>query len=178
LVRHFASGRFTNFEFEDREVAIERKFGVDDGIREVSWRVWHYYDDYREHALTDAHHGLSKAERRELARYTLFLRTELPVPTERPALFGFVHDLGCALLIVAGAVAPVMLLVGFDFAGAAVLAVGIAAYGVLQLLRAAPAAALSERRSLSPIWPFSDQESFDVALRDAGYLGRVSSANS
>jgi hypothetical protein len=74
LLRHLVSGRITNFEFED---ALPRN-SEDRALKAVFWNgSWLLYDDLLEHKLVGAH-ALRRGGRREVARWVLFLRSDLP----------------------------------------------------------------------------------------------------
>ena len=78
-LRHFASGRTTNDEFEDRlhHLLRERKVGrkQDDGaLWAITSRSWFLYDDTRQHRL-DGKRRLNREGRREMARWIVFLHS-------------------------------------------------------------------------------------------------------
>jgi hypothetical protein len=67
LLRRFAAGRITNFEFDD---AFPRS-AADAALRAIGDRAWQLYDDIREHRLTP-----SPELRREIARWIVFLHSD------------------------------------------------------------------------------------------------------
>ena len=71
LLRSLASGQITNDEFADRWPA-----SPDPAVDEVYWAAWKLYSDLKEYRLVGADR-LAKAERREVARWVVFLRTDL-----------------------------------------------------------------------------------------------------
>jgi hypothetical protein len=73
LTRHLVGGRVTNDEFEDR-LSLH---SADPAVWEIfSSGAWFLYSDDREHRLTGKYR-LSKDARREVARWILFLKTDL-----------------------------------------------------------------------------------------------------
>lgn len=72
LLRHFASGRMTNDEFESRWPRSD-----DAAVRVIGAAAWHLYDDIREYRLTGPDR-LSFQARRAVARCVLFLHGDLP----------------------------------------------------------------------------------------------------
>lgn len=81
LLRHLASGRITNDEFEDASYSITFKLarvGEEDvAIDELFIWAWSFYNDTEEHRLTGKMR-LSRSERRYFAQAYLFLQTDLP----------------------------------------------------------------------------------------------------
>lgn len=67
LLRRFAAGRITNFQFDEEYPGPS----VDAGVRAVGDRAWNLYDDFREHRLEPA-----PALRREIARWVVFLHSD------------------------------------------------------------------------------------------------------
>jgi len=81
-LRHFAGGRTTNDEFEDRLHAIlkERTVGLkedDAALWAITSRSWFLYDDTRVHRL-DGKRKLNREARKEIARWIVFLHSDLP----------------------------------------------------------------------------------------------------
>jgi hypothetical protein len=72
LIRRFAAGRLTNDEFDE---AFPRS-RLDQALSAIEGRAWHLYDDFETHRLT-GRHGLTRAGRREIARWVLFLHSEV-----------------------------------------------------------------------------------------------------
>jgi hypothetical protein len=70
-LRRLATGRITNYEFED---AIPFST-LDFGVKNVARQSWYLYSDLREYRLRGTH-SLTREGRREVARWLLFLRTE------------------------------------------------------------------------------------------------------
>ena len=73
-IRRLAAGLITNDEFEGATTALGRS--QDTAIRSLRHAAWGLYDDVREHRL-EGHFRLGKAERRELARWVVFLKSNL-----------------------------------------------------------------------------------------------------
>ena len=73
LLRRFVAGLITNDEFESQLPRLH-----DLAARQVfSEGAWHLYDDLHEHRLTGKHR-LDRATRAQIARWILFLETDLP----------------------------------------------------------------------------------------------------
>ena len=73
LLRRLATGRITNDEFEEH-LPISR---ADPAVDEIYHRgVWGLYSDLHEHRLV-GRQRLSRSERREIARFVLFLKSDL-----------------------------------------------------------------------------------------------------
>lgn len=98
LLRSLASGRITNDEFADRWPV-----SPDLAVEEVYWAAWKLYSDLREYRLARLHR-LTKAERREVARWVVFLRTDLPYSWPRlpklPSLFAGIVTAGISSWLV------------------------------------------------------------------------------
>jgi hypothetical protein len=74
LIRHLAAGQITNDEFEDRLLPLG---SADPAVWEVfSSGAWCLYSDLWEYRLTGKYR-LPKEARREVARWILFLKTNL-----------------------------------------------------------------------------------------------------
>ncbi|HEV7507825.1 MAG TPA: hypothetical protein VGS07_23275 [Thermoanaerobaculia bacterium] len=73
LIRRLVAGRITNDEFE-----AGLPFGSSDpAVMEVYHRgLWSFYSDLSEHRLVGSHR-LSRTARREVARFILFLKSDL-----------------------------------------------------------------------------------------------------
>lgn len=83
-LRHLATGRITNREFERRVQPLLAS--RDMAIRTLFWSgAWQLYGDFEEMRL-GGRHALPRAARREIARWILFLCTPLPFewPADRP----------------------------------------------------------------------------------------------
>jgi hypothetical protein len=92
-LRALATGRVTNDYFEDRLLpATETN---DDAVAEIyRWGAWSLYSDLHEYRLTGKD-ALSPAERTNVARWIVFLKTPLPYAwPQRTALQGLLHLLG------------------------------------------------------------------------------------
>ena len=74
LLRHFIAGRVTNLEFDGREE--EWSNSEDAALWLVFHKAWHLYDDFSEHRMT-GDWRINKEGRREIARWILFLQTDL-----------------------------------------------------------------------------------------------------
>lgn len=74
-LRKLAAGRVSNYEFEDqlgREIVSSR----DMGVKAIRWAAWMLYDDLHEHRLSGVH-SLGRAGRRHIARWILFLKSDV-----------------------------------------------------------------------------------------------------
>ena len=72
LLRHLVTGQITNDEFENRAPLSSK----DLAIFAIWWlAAWPLYDDFKEHTLTEEYR-VSDDERREIAKYVLFLKTD------------------------------------------------------------------------------------------------------
>ena len=72
LLRHLASGRISNDEFEDNLPA----HSVDPAVNEVFWNgAWCLYDDMREYKLVGKYR-LPKQTRMEIAKWAMFLKSD------------------------------------------------------------------------------------------------------
>ena len=72
LLRHFAAGRITNFDLENRWPS-----SVDQAILNMESTIWCFYDDFKEHTLQGPF-ALAPPMRRALARWIVFLHTDEP----------------------------------------------------------------------------------------------------
>jgi hypothetical protein len=73
LLRQLATGRITNDEFEDRQPLSSQ----DPAMAEVFYRgASGFYSDLDEYRLA-GRHRMSRSERREMARFILFLKSDL-----------------------------------------------------------------------------------------------------
>jgi len=81
LLRHFVAGRLNNFDFEEK---VEDVDWSDAAVGAVALESWGLYDDLRKHTLTGIW-KIDKKGRRVIARWILFLQTDLeyewPYPT-------------------------------------------------------------------------------------------------
>jgi hypothetical protein len=73
-IRRLAAGLITNREFEAATTAFGSS--ADRAVRSVHRVAWTLYDDLHEHRLEGAY-ALGRIERRQLARWVLFLRSDL-----------------------------------------------------------------------------------------------------
>jgi hypothetical protein len=71
LLHRFVAGRLTNDEFSDRVPASD-----DQAVPEITRESWYLYDDLQEHRLTGKWR-IGKPGRTEVARWILFLKTDL-----------------------------------------------------------------------------------------------------
>jgi hypothetical protein len=76
LLRHLVSGVITNDEFEDR-LPRPLRASKDGVVLAVNEHAWCLYNDTFKHRLTGAL-KVSDEGRREIARWVLFLHTDLP----------------------------------------------------------------------------------------------------
>jgi hypothetical protein len=84
LLRRLATGRMTNHEF-DAALPTSR---TDPAVDEIYYRgAWGFYSDLSEHRLI-GRHRLSRTERREIARFILFLKSDLDYEWPRRELWG------------------------------------------------------------------------------------------
>src|SRR5512143_2868744 len=72
LLRHFAAGQISNDEFEDSFPSRS----LDAAVQELRSEAWFLYDDLREYRLAGKDR-LSSEMRHQIARWVLFLHTEL-----------------------------------------------------------------------------------------------------
>mgnify|MGYP005841534497 CR=1 FL=1 len=81
LLRHFAAGRVLNWDYDDTSDAFTAS--DDPAVFRVWLAVWPAYSDVSKHHMTGKHR-LNRAGRRTVARYVLFLHSDLeyewPVP--------------------------------------------------------------------------------------------------
>ena len=82
-LRHLVTGQITNDEFEDRTRVRWRS--KDRCIRAIWNQAWHLYDDTKEYRLRGKDAPSAK-DKKEIARWQLFLRTDLEY--EWPPVFG------------------------------------------------------------------------------------------
>ena len=76
LLRRFAAGRLTNDEFDE---AYPGSAG-DRALPEVGGAAWHLHSDGEVHRLT-GEYALARLTRRDVARWVVFLHTDLANPT-------------------------------------------------------------------------------------------------
>ena len=75
-IRALVAGQITNYEFEDSR--IPRLNTSDPAVSAIYQEgAWHLYCDLEEHRLRGKH-AVSRAEKSQVARWVLFLRTDLP----------------------------------------------------------------------------------------------------
>jgi len=75
LVRHFLSGRMTNFEYELECDRLMRP--MDEASDKVYCELWKCYCDVREHRMGKTR-GMTREGRRLTARWIMFLKTNRP----------------------------------------------------------------------------------------------------
>lgn len=75
LLRHFAAGRLTNDEYEERFDEIDNGTRADPALFAIHQQVWHLYSDLHTHRLSGKW-ALRCARRREVARWILFLYSD------------------------------------------------------------------------------------------------------
>jgi hypothetical protein len=85
-IRHLVSGRITNDDFE----CLAPSRSNDKAVSEITWQVWMLYSDLRTHKLTGPD-ALSKADRRTVARFILFLHSALEYEWAPHPLFGLLR---------------------------------------------------------------------------------------
>jgi hypothetical protein len=73
LLRHYLAGLMTNDELEDRLP----RHSKDAAVSEVAWASWFLYDDIRMPYKLVGKDAASKAVRRTVARWLVFLGTDL-----------------------------------------------------------------------------------------------------
>jgi len=94
LIRHLAAGQISNDEFEDRVPRSQN----DPAIGAVFWNgAWLLYDDLRQYKLVGKCR-LPKEARREVARWVLFLESDLEY--EWPRLLGVYRFPGYVLNVI------------------------------------------------------------------------------
>lgn len=69
-LRQYASGRITNYAFDD--IDVDKR---DLGAVEVKHAVWHLYDDLYEHKAVNNFY-INKNARKEIARWIVFLQSD------------------------------------------------------------------------------------------------------
>src|SRR5262249_23646603 len=74
LLRHLVAGQITNDEFENRRPRGSRDLAVRQVFEEGAWFL---YSDTHEHRLK-GRHRLAGRDRQNVARWILFLKTDLP----------------------------------------------------------------------------------------------------
>ena len=70
ILRQFFSGRFSQFDFVEKFPGSK-----DPALRAVDHTVWCFYDDFREHKMTDEF-KLTPEWRRIIARWVMFLHSD------------------------------------------------------------------------------------------------------
>jgi len=70
VVRHFISGRMTNFDFEKNMPAT-----ADLAVRAIEESLWLVYDDFEKHKL-DAEWALPSCTKSQMVRWVMFLHTD------------------------------------------------------------------------------------------------------
>lgn len=89
LLRHFLSGRITNFEYIDGFDSLEEAYGRDPAVYAVFVAVWPLYDDLWKHRMTDPDYRPLAENRRRFAKWIVFLRSGAPLSPDtgfgRPA---------------------------------------------------------------------------------------------
>lgn len=172
LLRHFAAGRLTNDEYEDRYGEITRE-GEDEAMRDVFVAMWHCYDDLRTHRL-DGGHTLSKQERRRVAHWILFLRSDATladVPGKRSARRIELTLVFAPMLALVGWLAT--RLIGWKIASVACALVGAVIY-FSYWIRGASLNPAVYRAAYSTdgdkFWPFASRADLDSARRSPCYL--------
>ena len=83
-LRHLVSGRITNDQFEEAAWWVESD---DAAVDAVKWQAWQLYSDLREHRLT-GRDAVSESDRRIVARFILFLHSDLEYEWPRHPLEG------------------------------------------------------------------------------------------
>lgn len=91
-LRHLASGQITNDQFEDA-AWIDSDDAVIDAVK---WQAWMLYSDLHEHKLTGSD-AVSKSDRRVVARFILFLHSDLEYEWPRHPLWGITRLLSNVL---------------------------------------------------------------------------------
>lgn len=179
LLRHFASGRVTNFEFEEQGEQIERTFGADAAVNVIDAAAWYLYDDLKEHRLGEGGRDVSET-RREIGRWILFLRSDLPAPETHRWSEGPVRTALAMGGLLCWLVGCVLMLCGpwswtlIAFTGCAACYAGIWLFQLVTRLslelRPARRAAL-EMAERNSIWPFAIEGQLRLAKSQSGYLG-------
>lgn len=154
LLRHFASGRMTNREFEDRteELAFESE---DPALRNIWTAAWGLYDDMCEHRLT-GRHRLTGVTRREVARGILFLYSdeEYGWPDEgKYCVANFLLGAGC----LAGLVSAAML----QWVGVVLVPISALGWSASHSLQSRQ----RQRVGDDEVWPFLHLSGLDDARR-------------
>lgn len=83
-IRALVAGTITNDQFEDSRLPALRS--ADPAVKAIQNEgVWHLYSDLEEHRLRGKH-ALARADKTHVARWVLFLKTDLPY--EWPVMSG------------------------------------------------------------------------------------------
>ncbi len=78
LLRHFAAGQITNFEYEARFDKITTDIDVaDPAVKEIFGSMWFTYCDLYKHKLA-GDHALEGETRKAVLRFLLFLHSDYP----------------------------------------------------------------------------------------------------
>lgn len=153
LLRQFASGRMTNFEYEDRFDELSAAAPPDDAVWAVYLEAWHYYCDIQKHRMTDPDRRLSPSARRRLATWIVFLHTDQPgdVPSTRPAsTFALVRWLAACVATVVGCVMQPLTILLLPLK--------------LWILRVMlPSSTTADQPASSEFWPFASVQDFEAA---------------
>lgn len=86
LLRHLGSARISNDEFEDA-LPLDTP---DSAVLAVQQAAWMLYSDLYEHKLT-GRHALSRQAKEAIARWVVFLHSDLPYEWPRHPCEGFVR---------------------------------------------------------------------------------------
>lgn len=176
LLRHFISGRMTNFEYEDRASELRM---ADDSVWDIYKVVWHLYCDIREHRMTDPDRRQPAHVRRVVARFVVFLRSDTAgiapdfAPIHEPVDFRLTVPamLAGMILLASAAVAwfasATPLAVCLVFSGW--LLIGFASLGEPGMVPTAMLARLFSPQS-TECWPFVSEDALHTASRRPTFL--------
>lgn len=164
LLRQFASGRCTNFEYESGRDAIRSRLGSDTAVDVIDGALWHTYCDLREHRWE-----AGDAVRSRVARWVVFLHgAEEMAPLPRAGLAPCLAWIVVGVFAFAGLGSVVALVVGATALALKFSAVSVGAYGVLLFtgVSVAPrAAAAAFVRDPDDCWPFPSRDARTRAIR-------------
>ncbi|MGV8122292.1 MAG: hypothetical protein AB2L14_21230 [Candidatus Xenobiia bacterium LiM19] len=165
-IRHLVSGTITNREYEYRSPC-----GEDPILEEVDGLAWFMYDDLHEHRLTGSR-SLTKEGRREVARWILFLKTDLEYEGPRVSrlrfypIFWYYLSIGLFIYLSGHIVFHQWLALLALYLG---VSYGIGRYFVYKHNKQMEAAPLMKNSDPS-IWPFIRRSDYEAALSRPPYL--------
>lgn len=181
LLRQFASGRMTNFEYERRyDRLVAASDSMDPAVDSIYSAAWYLYCDLREHRLTSPKYRLPRKWRRLIAKWVLYLYSDLEhMPEESSARQKFYLSSRACLTIImtlgicGGAVGITAGLVSLTAAGW-LFTVSVVVFAALVIWDYS--GYLGVANEIVPSidceapWPFPSIESYRAALESPKYL--------